>query len=68
MTRNLGGMDRLARIIFGFGLIVAGITYLKDYMICILTIVGLVAIITGFLGRCPLCSIFNINTCNINQT
>jgi len=67
MTRNLGGMDRLARIIFGFGLIAAGIAYLKDYMICIF-IVGLVAIITGLLGRCPLCSIFKINTCNINQT
>jgi len=65
MTHNLGGMDRLARIIFGFGLIAAGITYLKDYMICIF-IVGLVAIITGLLGRCPLCSIFKINTCNIN--
>lgn len=67
MTRNLGGTDRLARIIFGFGLIVAGLLVYEDYITCFLSVIGLIGIITGALGRCPLCAIFNINTCKINK-
>lgn len=63
MTRNLGGTDRLARIIFGFGLAAAAIAWNEPYTSCILSIIGLVVLITGLVGRCPLCAIFNISTC-----
>jgi len=62
MTRNLGNTDRLIRIVAGAGLIFGG--FVKTGGLgCILSIVGLVLVLTGMAGRCPLCSIFNINTC-----
>lgn len=63
MTRNLGSTDRLARIIFGFGLVAAAIAWNQPYTSCILSIIGLVALITGLIGRCPLLAVFNISTC-----
>jgi len=64
MTRNLANIDRLARIIFGFGLIAASIVWNEPYTSCILSIIGLVALVTGLISRCPLYAIFKINTCN----
>jgi len=63
MDRNLGNSERLARVVFGTGLIFLSIAWDSAFSSCIIAIVGFVAMITGMVGRCPLFAILNINTC-----
>ncbi len=67
MTRNLANIDRLARIIFGFGLIVVSIAWNESYASCALGVIGLVGLITGLVSRCPLYAIFNIKSCKAKR-
>ena len=62
MISNLASADRLARIIFGFILAAAAIIWNEPYTSWILIIIGLVVLITGMVGRCPLYAIFKIDT------
>ncbi len=61
MTCNVGHLDRLLRIVFGFGLLVVGIALNNDSG-CIMIWVGLVPLLTGLIGTCPVYSIFTLNT------
>jgi hypothetical protein len=63
MDHNLGNSERLARIVFGTGLIFLSIAWNSAFSGCVLAVIGLVAIITGMVGRCPLFALFNINSC-----
>ena len=68
MTCNIGSTDRIARISVGSALIGLGI-FVAGTAGIIMSIVGLVPLITGLVGNCPAYSIFKINTCrtkNIN--
>jgi hypothetical protein len=59
MTRNEGQIDRALRII-------AGIAILSLYFVGPKTpwaLVGLVPLITGLVGMCPVYSLLGINTC-----
>lgn len=67
MLRNLSNIDRLARIIFGFGLIVVSIAWNESYSSCALGVIGLVGLITGLVSRCPLYAVLNINSRNVKR-
>lgn len=59
MTRNEGQIDRALRI-------VAGIAILSLYFVGPQTpwaLLGLVPLITGLVGMCPVYSLLGINTC-----
>lgn len=63
MTFNVGGIDRTLRILIGLALVVAaatGTVGLWGY-------VGLVPLITGLLGWCPLYALFGLKTCAIKK-
>lgn len=60
MTRNVGGIDRIIRIVIGAALIVGAITGILGAWGWI----GLVPLATGLIGWCPPYAIFGINTCN----
>ena len=62
--RNVGGVDRGLRI-------VAGIVLLSLVFVGPQTAwgwVGLVPLVTGMVGNCPLYSVFGWNTCGIART
>lgn len=58
MTCNVGGVDRVFRIVGGLGVIGWGI-YAKTW----LGLVGLIPLLTGLFRFCPLCLPFNIDSC-----
>ena len=59
MSANVGGIDKIVRIVAGAGLIgatVAGMLPVWGY-------IGIVPLATGLMGWCPAYSIFGMNTC-----
>ncbi|MBP5790065.1 MAG: DUF2892 domain-containing protein [Neisseriaceae bacterium] len=59
MTKNIGGIDRIARIIVGLlliGLAVAGVIGWWGY-------IGIVPLVTALIRFCPVYPLLKINTC-----
>ena len=61
MTRNEGTIDRALRIVLGLALI--SLVFVGPQTAW--GWVGLIPLVTGAVGTCPLYSIFGINTCSI---
>lgn len=65
-ARNVGTIDRALRIIVGLALIAgfflnADATYRWAYLI------GIVPLVTGLIGSCPLYSILGFSTCPVKR-
>lgn len=61
MKANVGGIDRVLRILVGAALLSALLWYpgdLKWY-----GLIGLVPLLTGLFGFCPLYTLLGVNTC-----
>ena len=59
MTRNEGGLDRLLRVVLGvvlIGMVFVGPQTRWGW-------IGVVPLVTGLIGLCPLYSILGIRTC-----
>lgn len=63
MPVNEGTVDRVIRIVVGLALAVAAFTGALGVWAWI----GLVPLITGLFGLCPLYALFGINTCAIGK-
>jgi len=63
---NEGGMDRGIRIVLGIALMVAG-WFIGSTVGLTLGIIGLVPLLTGAIGWCPLYAMFNIDTCPFHR-
>jgi len=61
MTRNEGMFDRASRIILGIVLIVMAVRGMYTPW----TWIGVMPLLTGLFGMCPLYSILGINTCKV---
>jgi hypothetical protein len=64
MSKNVGTLDRSARILVGLiliGLAIAGTIGPWGW-------IGLVPLATGSLGSCPLYSMLGLNTCAVETT
>ncbi|HMT48475.1 MAG: hypothetical protein RL702_752 [Pseudomonadota bacterium] len=59
MTRNEGTVDRVARVALGVVLIVLALRGMYTPW----TWIGVVPLLTGLVGMCPLYSLLGINTC-----
>lgn len=61
MTRNIGTVDRIVRLIFGVGILglYGALAAPWNY----LTLTGLVPLGTAFTGNCPIYSMLGISTC-----
>jgi len=62
MEKNVGGIDKVVRIVLGLVIIGLGI-YFKNW----LGIIGLPLLLTGLIGKCGLYKILGINTCKIKK-
>ena len=63
MTRNVGGIDRILRIVLGLvliGLTVTGTIGVWGWL-------GIVPLATGAIGWCPPYAIFGWNTCSMKK-
>lgn len=63
MKTNVGGIDRVIRIVGGAGLAVAAATGAVGAWGWI----GLVPLATGLIGNCPAYSIFGMSTCPVER-
>ena len=69
MAKNVGGIEKVIRLVVG-GYLVLGALFLDlpTWGTAALSVVGIVALLTGAMGYCPAWSVFGINTCRVNST
>ncbi|HAJ12063.1 MAG: DUF2892 domain-containing protein [Hydrogenophaga sp.] len=63
MTKNVGGIDRIIRIVVGAALIAAaatGTVGLWGY-------IGVVPLLTGLMGWCPPYALLGFSTCSVKK-
>lgn len=65
MDRNVGGIDKVVRIVAGLALL--SLVFLLEGGARWFGLVGLVPLATGTLGWCPLYAPFGINTCPVKR-
>ena len=65
-TKNEGTVDRVLRVVVGLALI-AGYFLYPEGSYSWLFLLGIIPLVTGLLGSCPLYSIFGINTCPMKK-
>ena len=69
MLKNVGGTEKGIRLVFGGLLVVTALVLdLPTWGTAMLSVVGIVALLTGAVGYCPAWSIFGINTCRVKST
>ena len=66
MTKNVGGIDRVLRIVVGLALI-AGFFLNTDGAYRWAYLLGIIPLATGLLSTCPLYSIIGISTCVVKR-
>ena len=59
MTANVGGIDRIVRIIAGIAIIVLGVVYQSWW-----GVIGIVPLGTALIGWCPPYALLGISTCS----
>jgi len=62
MKTNIGSIDRVIRIIVGIGILGAGYYY-KSWW----GLVGIVPLLTAFVGFCPAYLPFGLSTCGVKN-
>ncbi|MDT7042396.1 DUF2892 domain-containing protein [Candidatus Nitronereus thalassa] len=68
MNKNVGGVDQKGRLLLGLlALGIAALAELPTWGAVVLGAVGVIALVTGSTGYCPLWTIFGINTCSIQR-
>lgn len=64
MTCNVGGKDKTVRIILGIALLgVAFLASVSSTIQIVLVVVAAIALVSAFVGFCPLNQMLGINTC-----
>lgn len=61
MQKNVGGLDKIVRIVAGVGLL--GFAVLSDSPAHVWGYIGVVPLLTALVGVCPLYSLIGLNTC-----
>jgi len=64
MQTNVGPIDRAARVVVGLGLVVAAYADALGAWAWI----GIVPLVTGIVGTCPLYSALGIDTCGLRRS
>lgn len=66
LKTNVGGIDRILRIVVGLALL-AGFFLNADASMRWLYLIGIVPLATGLMSSCPLYSILGLNTCPMKK-
>ena len=62
LTQNVGGVDRILRIVLGLVLVAVGFVVMSGTAGTIVGLVGFIPLATGLLGWCPLYLPFRFST------
>ncbi len=62
MKQNEASWERIARVVLGIALIIGGLTAVSGTGGYIMAAVGLIPLITGLMGWCPIYAIFKTGT------
>lgn len=62
MTKNVGSIDRILRIVVGALLIIGALMGYGWWMW-----IGVVPLVTGLMGSCPAYSLFGMSTCPMKR-
>lgn len=62
MKGNEASWDRIARVVLGIALIIGGLVAVQGTTGYIMAAVGLIPLVTGMVGWCPIYSIFRTGT------
>ena len=66
--RNLGHHERIIRVGIGFAaLALSGLSFLPGWGDLLLMTVGLIALLTGIIGYCPVWKIIGISSCPVDH-
>lgn len=65
-SKNVGGLDRILRIVIGAALI-AGFFYNSEASLRWLYLIGIVPLATGLFGSCALYTLIGVNTCKVKS-
>ncbi|MEC4675173.1 MAG: DUF2892 domain-containing protein [Nitrospirota bacterium] len=69
MLRNIGGTEKGIRLVLGGILVVCAFFLdLPTWGATIFSVVGMVALLTGFVGSCPAWTLLGINTGRVKST
>ncbi|MDE2016405.1 MAG: DUF2892 domain-containing protein [Hyphomicrobiales bacterium] len=64
MSKNVGSIDRILRIVVGLALIAFALGYIAPGSpLHLLGWIGMVPLATAAMGSCPLYSVFGLSTC-----
>jgi hypothetical protein len=63
MSVNIGGIDRILRIVVGLALIAAALGYLGPNYTSVWGWIGVVPLLTALVGWCPAYTLFGTSTC-----
>jgi len=67
LKRNEGKIDRILRVVVGAALIV-GFFVNRDGAYSWLYLLGIIPLVTGLIGSCPIYSILGMNTCPMDKS
>ncbi|MBF0273888.1 MAG: DUF2892 domain-containing protein [Nitrospinae bacterium] len=62
MTKNVGGIDKIVRIVAGIAIVGAGVIFQSWW-----GAFGLIPLATGLLGWCPPYTMLGMNTCKTKK-
>lgn len=62
VSTNVGTIDRVLRIFAGLALIALALGYVPNYQSA-WGWIGVIPLVTGLVGTCPVYSLFGMNTC-----
>ncbi len=65
MSQNVGGIDRILRILVGLAAIAFAL--LSSHELAVWGWIGVVPLITGVIGWCPAYLPFGLKTCKVKQ-
>lgn len=66
MKQNVGGTDRVIRIIIG--LVLLSLLFLLEGNLKYLGLIGIIPLFTAFVNWCPLYTLFGVNTCKVKDS
>lgn len=62
MKGNVGNIDRVLRVLIGIALVVIGFAVIRGTAGIVVGVIGVIPLLTGSIGYCPLYSLFNKRT------
>ena len=68
MAANVGGTDKVVRIVLGVTLLALGLFHVATGSWAVAAyVLGTIALATGLIGFCPAWAVFKVNTCSVRN-